>query len=830
LSSVIGCITEQHDLRVVVLAACICAIGCYATALMLAFSRSPAARRHHGLPWLAAAACVFGMSVWALHFLAMLAYRTSFPIAYDMPETAESIIVAILGGLGGMVVWWRTETRVARSILSGTIIGVSVSAMHFLGVGAMRLPGLLLFDHQMVVAAVVVGVVGTSVAMFRLPHGPEPVRVTNLRRRVPASAPRQGPSHARCAEVAVWLVLAIAGLHFTGMTALTVLPGLVPPRGDTVLGSVVLGTIVASVSFLVVAMTLGAALMMQHLARRSAEEATRVHLLQNMAQDVMVIHTDGVIQEINDAGVRMFGRPSAQMIGKPIASLFADHSEPPILRRAVSTAAPIWPEEADIRTADDRQLVVQISCQAIMFRGARSSVVAIRDLTARKGHEARIRHLALHDVLTDLPSRLLLTSRMARAIDVASADDSRIVVMFMDLDHFKPVNDLLGHAGGDNVLGQVAGRLQRELRGTDTLARVGGDEFVLLIAQPGPADDMSLLARRLIDSIEAPFDVDGRVVEIGMSIGIATSPRDGATPEALIRAADTAMYRAKQAARGSYCYYHADMDTKLLSRRQLEQDLRHAVERGEMRLLFQPIVDGHSGEISALEALIRWQHPERGLLGPDEFIPLAESTGAIVRIGQWCIDAACAMAAEWPHPWILTLNMSPSQFRLPNIHGVVAAALARTGLAPSRLEIEITESVFINDTDRAIEVLSQLRAEGVTLALDDFGTGYSSLSYLRLFRFDKVKIDRAFVPKPDDSADTAMILTAIIRLCQNLKIAIVAEGVEDEMQLAILLQQGCDYVQGYLFGRPRPIEALSDAWLAEIRMSVLLAQSKVVLS
>jgi diguanylate cyclase (GGDEF)-like protein/PAS domain S-box-containing protein len=798
-------------------------MGCYSTALMTAFSRSQAARPTHALAWLAAAACIFGMSVWALHFLAMLAYRTSFPIAYNIPETAESIVVVIAGGLGGMILWWQINDRTLRTAVSGTIIGLSVSAMHFLGLHAMRVPGLQIFDHHMIAAAVAISVLSASVAMFRLPHAPDDVRqhVPGLSRR---HSTRPASGRARCAEVALWLVAAIMGLHFTGMTALTILPGAIPQPGDAVLGSVVFNTTVASVCLLVVAMTLGGALIMQRLARRSLEAATRVHLLQNMAEDVMIIHRGGLIQQINDAGIQMFGRPSAQMVGKPIAALFAEDGVPAILRRTVSATAPIWPEEAYIRTANGRQLAVHISCQSITFRGTRSTVVAIRDLTARKDHEARISNLALHDVVTDLPGWQLLTTRMKRAIDAANSNDSRIVVMFMDLDHFKPLNDLLGHSGGDKVLGQVATRLQRELRGSDTLARVGGDEFVLLIAQPGPTDDMSLLAQRLIDRIEAPFDVDGRVVEIGVSIGVAIYPRDGTTPDTLTRAADTAMYRAKLAGRGTYWFYRAEMDIKLLSRRQLEYDLRHAVQRGEMRLLFQPIVNGHTGEVSALEALIRWQHPQRGLLGPDEFIPLAESTGAIVRIGQWCIDTACAMAAEWPHPWVLTLNMSPSQFRLQNIDAAVENALTRAGLDPQRLEIEITESVFINDTDRAIEVLSQLRAQGVSLALDDFGTGYSSLSYLRLFQFDKVKIDRTFIPELDDSKETAMILTAIIRLCQNLQIAIVAEGVENEMQLSILTSHGCDYVQGYLFGRPLPINELSETRLYEIRMTVLLAR------
>jgi diguanylate cyclase (GGDEF)-like protein len=443
--------------------------------------------------------------------------------------------------------------------------------------------------------------------------------------------------------------------------------------------------------------------------------------------------------------------------------------------------------------------------------------VALRDLSALRRDEARIRHLALHDALTDLPNRYLMEQRIGHALDASRASGEGLAVIYLDLDSFKPVNDLYGHATGDALLVQVAKRLLSELRPSDTLARIGGDEFVaVLTPAPTPAD-VAEIATRLVECLARPFRLDTRIVKIGVSAGVALHPADGSTVESLLRAADTALYRVKVEGRGDLRFFEASMNAQLHARRQLEHELSEAIARDELLLFYQPIVNANTGEIETFEALIRWQHPVRGFISPAEFIPLAEQANLIASIGQWVIDTACATAAGWPHPWRVSVNVSPSQFRQSDVAAIAAAALARNGLDANRLVIEITESVFIQDATNAVDVLSRLRQQGIRLALDDFGSGYSSLNYLQRFKFDKIKIDQSFVSRLGHNADTLTIIGAIVNLGHNLGLHVTVEGVETADQLAILKGLGCDQMQGYLFGRPAPIIAVTDFEQARLR-------------
>jgi len=346
-----------------------------------------------------------------------------------------------------------------------------------------------------------------------------------------------------------------------------------------------------------------------------------------------------------------------------------------------------------------------------------------------------------------------------------------------------------------------------------------------VLADAGSPGRTSTVAARLVEGLSRAFVVEGREVEIGTSIGVAMYPGDGAEPEALLRAADTALYRAKQQGRGGVRFYEASMDADLRERHTLEHDLRHAVERGELELFYQPLLSCRSGEVEGFEALLRWRHPTRGLLSPDAFIGLAEETGLIRPIGAWVVDAACTAAAAWPRPWWVAVNISPVQFRQDDLVGHIARALGRTGLPPGRLEVEVTEGVLIGDTGQAMRLLSEIRDLGVRLSLDDFGTGYSSLSYLRSFAFDKIKIDRSFVAGLGESREATMIVNAIIALGHSLGLAITAEGVETPQQLAMLQAQGSDEVQGYLIGRPAAVGRFGPlpGWGAPARLPTRLA-------
>ena len=434
-----------------------------------------------------------------------------------------------------------------------------------------------------------------------------------------------------------------------------------------------------------------------------------------------------------------------------------------------------------------------------------------RDLGRANAEVVRLAHT---DPLTGLLDRRAFTTAVER---IRATGETGALVAFLDLDGFKPVNDLYGHATGDALLVQVSKRLLSELRSSDTLARIGGDEFVaVLTPAPTPAD-VSEIATRLVECIARPFRLDARVVRIGVSAGIALHPADGSTVESLLRAADTALYRVKDEGRGDLRFFEASMNAQHHARRQLEHELSGAIARDELRLFYQPIVHAGTGEIETFEALIRWQHPVRGFVSPAEFILLAEQTNLIAAIGQWVIDTACAAAAGWPKPWRVSVNVSPSQFRQSDVPAIAAAALARNGLDANRLVIEITESVFIQDAANAVDVLSRLRAQGIRLALDDFGSGYSSLSYLQQFKFDKIKIDQSFVRRLGQDADAFTIIGAIANLGHNLGLHVTAEGVETAEQLAILKGIGFDQMQGYLFGRPAPTLAVTDFEQARLR-------------
>jgi predicted signal transduction protein with EAL and GGDEF domain len=361
--------------------------------------------------------------------------------------------------------------------------------------------------------------------------------------------------------------------------------------------------------------------------------------------------------------------------------------------------------------------------------------------------------------------------------------------------------------------------LQAELRAADTIARVGGDEFVVIVLLDEP-ENAAMIAGRLIAALTQPFVLGTDQVEIGASVGIALYPRDGDSQEALLHAADTALYQAKQDERGTYRFFERTMDERSQTRQRLERDLRHAVDRKEMALHYQPVVNCATGEVLGFEALLRWHHPELGLVLPLEFIPLAEKTGLIASIGQWAIESACAAAAGWQEPHWIAVNVSPVQLRLSDLSGLVSSTLARTGLPAGRLEIEVTEGALMEDPKRAVDVLSTLREQGVRIALDDFGTGYSSLGFLQRFRFDKLKIDRSFIARLGDREDATIIVRTLIGLAHSLGLSAAAEGVETPQQLAIVRELLCDQVQGYLLGWPMPMDGSSELMAVRAKMLV----------
>jgi len=431
-------------------------------------------------------------------------------------------------------------------------------------------------------------------------------------------------------------------------------------------------------------------------------------------------------------------------------------------------------------------------------------IVISEDTTERKLAEDKIVHLAHHDPLTDLPNRASFNNFFAATLTNATAADRRFAVVCIDLDRFKEVNDVFGHGVGDALLCQVTDRL-RAVTGGAFLARPGGDEFVVVVtAEPQP-DSAAALAERLLAAMADGFDIDGHHLRMGLSIGVAVFPADGADATTLLGNADAALYRAKADGRGTIRFFQADMDKRLREKRALQHDLQSAIARNEVTLHYQPLARSN-GEVIGLEALARWNHPRRGAIPPGTFVPIAEESGLIMPMGEWILRQACLEAATWSNPLRIAVNLSPVQFRHGDLPGFLHAVLLETGLAANRLELEITEGVLIGDFARAVSILRRLKALGVRIAMDDFGTGYSSMSYLQSFPFDKIKIDRAFVMNVHRNAQSAAIARAIIGLCHGLDLPVAAEGVETEEQRAFLIRENCDELQGYLIGRPQPIE------------------------
>jgi diguanylate cyclase (GGDEF)-like protein len=430
-------------------------------------------------------------------------------------------------------------------------------------------------------------------------------------------------------------------------------------------------------------------------------------------------------------------------------------------------------------------------------------VATHEDITERRKSDAKIAHMALHDALTNLPNRLFFLEQMKNRLAHLSRDQ-KFAVLCLDLDRFKTVNDTLGHSFGDKLLQQVAERMTGCLREGDTIARLGGDEFAILQGSIKQPNDAIVLAARLFEVASAPFDLDGHQVVIGVSIGIAIAPTDAVDPDQLLKNADLALYRAKMDDRGTYCFFEAGMDALLQARRALELDLRKALVNREFELYYQPLVNLEKEEITGFEALIRWNHPVRGLVAPIEFIPLAEETALIVPIGEWVLRQACAEAVKWPGEISVAVNLSPAQFRMRNLSQMVMSALAQSGLPPQRLELEITESVLLLDSESTLEILHQLRNLGVRISMDDFGTGYSSLSYLRKFPFNKIKIDRSFVHDLASNKDSKAIIRAVTVMGRTLGMTTTGEGVETREELEYLKREGCTEAQGYFFSKPKP--------------------------
>ncbi len=464
------------------------------------------------------------------------------------------------------------------------------------------------------------------------------------------------------------------------------------------------------------------------------------------------------------------------------------------------------------RRKDGSLIPVEVTASRHIFEGNSVIFAFVQDITKRKSYEKQLTHLATHDELTGLANRTLLYDRLEQSIHYANRSQRQVAVLLLDLDRFKLVNDSLGHAAGDDLLCLVARRLLESVREADTVARLGGDEFVILLAEVAEEEHVGWVAEKILEELTRPFAIE-RQISLTLSMGISVYPRDGNSSDMLLRNADIAMYRAKEQG-GTFRFYAAGMNQKIMDTLELEADLRHAVARNELRLHFQPKIDLASGRINGCEALLRWQHPQRGLLLPGSFIYLAEETGLILPIGEWALVAACAQIKEWLALGLsaipVAVNLSARQFRTGNLFETIRRIVQGCGVDPCLFELELTESMTMLDPDATANTLRQLKDLGLSLALDDFGTGYSSLNYLRRFPFDCLKIDRSFIKDVATDPSAAAVATTIMAIARSLGLHAVAEGVETREQLDFVIQSGCETCQGFYFSKPIPADEFAE--------------------
>ncbi|UGV28042.1 bifunctional diguanylate cyclase/phosphodiesterase [Rhodopseudomonas boonkerdii] len=773
--TIYNCIANAHDLRLVGLAAVICAIASVTAVTLLRHARN--AEGGMSYLWLGVSAISTGFGIWATHFVAMLAFTPGIPSGYNIVLTAVSLVAAILLTGTGLAIALIPNVRIAPAV-GGSVVAGGIAAMHYTGMAAFEVQATMHWDVALVISSIVVGGALGALAL-------------------PVALHSDGASWR--IGGALLLTLAICSHHFTAMSAVTIIPDSSIAISPLSVPAPWLALGVALISFAIIGLAVGGIALDIRDRRRTDLEADRMLGLANAAIEGLIVCDGDTIVTVNNSFAALACASTESFAGKRLDACFPDD-----LPRAGLISRPDQPVEASLRAGRGLPVPVELIQRQIDFAGRPHQVIAVRDLRARKEAEQHIRFLAHHDALTGLSNRSYFNDRVDA--EIANMQPGRKhAILCLDLDRFKEVNDLFGHAAGDNVLQTVAAHVGSLLDDGQVMARLGGDEFAILMPNIRHNAAAEKMAQRVLEILRERDDAS-ELGSVSSSIGIALYPDDADDRESVLAHADTALYRAKSDGRATYRFYETGMGDAVRDRRMLEHDLRGAVAGDQMSLVYQPQEGMQRGAVIGFEALLRWTHPTRGMVSPAIFIPIAEETGSILEIGEWVMRTACTEAARWKRPLTIAVNVSAVQIYHDNFVPMVHQILLETGLVPSRLELEITETALIRDLNRALSALRRIKALGVRIAMDDFGTGYSSLSNLRAFPFDKIKIDGSFIKSVNNNGQAATIVRAVVGLGRGLGLPVLAEGVETEAELKFLNEEKCDEVQGYLLGKPASID------------------------
>jgi diguanylate cyclase (GGDEF)-like protein/PAS domain S-box-containing protein len=789
--------------------------------------------------WLAAGAFSMGFGIWSMHYLGMVAFHIPVQVSYYLPMVAVSLAAAVFASGAALLSVVEQPRSRARFAAGAILMGGGIAVMHYTGMAAMRMQAAAHYDLRVVALSILISIAFSAIAIKIAIDIRELGRNRTLARGAGATV----------------MGLGIAAVHYTGMFAMHFTGMSMPLDRHWTIGVPSLSVIsVAGTAALVLAAAListsidrylsqEAALKSEILAQLQEANALRAAIVDSALLAIISTDRNGIIQSVNHAAEQMLGYSASEMVGK--MSLLELHDPTEIEEQAIRLSVqlkygiPADLEAVTTSTGEQklderdwtyfckggRRLPVRLSVSPLrgQDREDRGFLVIAQDISAQKSAEHSIRHLALHDPLTGLPNRALLEEQIARSLALAGRHKLQVALAVIDLDRFKHINDNLGRLAGDEILLALSRRLTDTVRASDMVVRLGSDEFVILmpgIEHPRQSNDVM---QRVHQSLSEPVLFEGQELYVTPSIGISAFPGDGHDLNTLLRKADRAMYKAKSRGRNSIAVFSSEFEKEASSLLAMDSALRRAIKRNEFFLVYQPIFHIPSGQISGVEALIRWQQPDGSVLSPAGFIPLAEETGLILKIGEWVLRTACAQAGLFSRaagvPLRMAVNISPCQFREPALLDAVKETLESSGIRPNQLEIEITEGVLLNESDEAEETILRIRNMGVQIAMDDFGTGYSSLGYLKRFPIDRLKIDRSFVTGMESTQNDLALTAAVIKMGHSLNAKVTAEGVETALQWKYLCEQGCDDAQGFHLAKPMRAEQLVEYLLSHQQQS-----------